>query len=842
MFGLQSVVYKLSYSSFDPVVSRESRGDSIPFSKVFILTQSTKYMLKKLFFLVLFASVFSQIVYSQNVNPANVNLEALSDTQIQKILTEIRRRGLSEQEAINLATAYGLSPSQINILRQRLLSSNAVGTADAGRFDGMHIDSTMMQTSSKAVFFATPQERSIFGFHLFNSENLSFEPSVNIPVSPSYVVGAGDGFTIDIYGASQQQYNLRVDKSGNLFIPNIGPVSVGGQTLASAEKRLFEKLSLIYRDLVSAQPRTFANIQLESPKSIRVNVIGEVFAPGTYSLPGTATAFNALYLSGGPNYNGSFRNIKVIRNGQEMAVLDVYDYIINGNSQANIPLHDGDVVLVPTYEKRVRVGGEFIRTGIFEGKDGETIADIIKYAGGFKEYAYKNRVELHRNNGREYEMVDLFQEMYNQVAVQTGDSIIAGRILERFANRVSINGAVFRPGVYELTSGMTLKQLIDKADGVREDAFLERGLILRLNEDLSLSNVAFNVSDVVSGRTSIDLRREDVVTITPKDSIREGRTIQIHGEVLRPGEIPYRDNMTLEDAIILAGGLKESASDASIEVTRRLSYEEATKYGEANVHLYQFNISRLLTIDNTDAGFKLSPFDHIYIRRAPGFAEGGLVNISGEVILSGQYGLTRKNERLSEVIKRAGGLTPDAYAEGAMLTRRVELSAKARRLREELKKSVDGIEYSELGFEVVGVNLAKAIEKPGSRDDIILHNGDELVVPRKLLTVNVEGEVLNPITVPFVERRSLRYYVNQGGGFAMRAKKNKAYVIYPNGSSSATRNFVLFNNYPVVKPGSQIIIPQRPERERLSAAAWISIGSGISSLALTIITIVNATK
>ena len=799
-------------------------------------------MLKKLFVFILLVSVSFLTAYSQSVNPANVNVETLSDTQIQKILTEIQRRGLSEQEAINLATAYGLSPSQISILRQRLLAANTAVSTDTGISSGVLKDSTWMLTSGKEGFFTTPQERSVFGFHLFNSENLSFEPSVNIPVSPSYVVGAGDGFTIDVYGASQQQFNLRVDKNGSLNIPNIGPVPVGGLTLAAAEKRLVDKLSLIYRDLVSAQPRTFTNIQLETPKSIRVNVIGEVFAPGSYTLPGTATAFNALYLSGGPNYNGSFRNIKVIRNGQEVTVLDVYDYIINGNSKVNVPLRDGDVVLVPTFDKRVRVGGEFIRTGIFEGKEGETIADLVRYAGGFKEYAYKNRVELHRNNGREYEMVDLYQGSFNQIAVQTGDSIFAGKILERFANRVSIDGAVFRPGVYELTPGMTLKQLIDKADGVREDAFLERGLILRLNEDLSLSNMAFNVSDIVGGRTSIDLKREDVVTITPKDSIREERTIKIHGEVLNPGEIPYRDNMTLEDAIILAGGLKESASEASVELTRRLSYEEAVAYNEINVHLYQFNVSRLLTLDFTDAGFKLSPFDQIYIRRAPGFSDGGMVTVSGEVMHSGQYGLTRKNERLSEVLKRAGGLTPDAYAEGAMLTRRGELSAKARRLREELKKTANGVEFSELGFEVVGVNLAKAIEKPGSRDDIILRQGDELVVPRKLLTVNVEGEVLNPITIPFVDRRGLRYYVNQGGGFAMRAKKSKAYVIYPNGSSSATRNFVLFNNYPAVRPGSQIVIPQRPERERLPATAWIGIGSGISSLALTIITIVNATK
>jgi protein involved in polysaccharide export with SLBB domain len=782
-------------------------------------------------------------VYSQSVSPRDVKVETVSDSQIRRLMNEIERRGLSEQEAISFATAYGLTPTQIDQFRRRIQTiDDDKEEKKKTEFDSFSDDGSDKYFSQKARIDTTKEDKQVFGFHLFNSKNLSFEPSVNFAVSPNYVVGSGDEIVIDVYGASQQQFVLKVDKNGNIIIPNVGPLSVGGLELSAAETRIFNKLTLIYRDLISAQPRTFLNIHLGQVKAINVSVIGEVFAPGTYTLPGTATAFNALYLSGGPNFNGSFRTIRIIREGKEVTVLDVYDFLINGNTTVNAPLRDGDVILVPTYQKRVRIGGEFIRTGIFESKEGETIDELVKYAGGFNEFAYRSRIELHRNNGREYVFADLFQEDFNNAFVQSGDSLYAGRILDRFTNRVFIEGAVFRPGMYELTEGLTLRQLIERADGVREDAFLERGLILRLNKDLSLSNVSFNVSDIISNLNDIELQREDAIMITPLDSMRENRIVNIHGEINNPGMFDYRDRMTLGDIIVIAGGFRESASESYIEVTRRLSHDEASVYGAKNANLYQFTVPRSLSMNRKDSEFELKAFDQIYVRRAPGYTEEALVIIAGEVLYAGQYGLSKRNERLSEIIARTGGLTPDAYASGAMLTRRIELTPKARRLRESLKESSDGIEFSELGFEVVGVDLSKAIQNPGSRDDVILRDGDELVVPRKLFTVNIDGEVLNPITMPYIEGRGFRYYINQGGGFALRAKRNKAYVIYPNGSAAATRNFLFFSSYPEIKPGSQIIVPQKPERERMPATAWVAIGSGVSSLALTVVSIVNATK
>jgi protein involved in polysaccharide export with SLBB domain len=493
--------------------------------------------------LILLLSIIGTVYAQEEVNPKTLDVEKLSDPQIRKFLAEVEKRGLSEQEAMTLATAYGLSPTQIEQIKKRIQDLDAQKDDSFGReseYDDEEFFAGLdsMKYSQKRDF---PEEeeawKKVFGFQLFNSKNLTFEPGINLAVPPTYVLGPGDEIVIDIYGASQQQYTLSIDKNGSITIPNVGPVALDGLELSMAEKRIFNKLTLIYRDLAASQPRTFANIQMGAIKAIKVNVIGEVYAPGTYTLPGTATAFNAIYLSGGPNFNGSFRTIKIIRQGQEIAELDVYDYLINGNSSINAPLRDGDVILVPTYNKRIRMGGTFIRTGIFEGKEGETIADMVKYAGGFNEQAYTYRLELYRNNGREWVMKDLPQEAYAKTAVQSGDSLFSDTILTRFANRVSIDGAVFRPGNYELTEGLTLKELIERADGVREDAFLERGLILRLNEDLSFSNLSFNVSEVMGSRQIVPLRREDAVMISPIDSMREFRTVDVIGEVLKPGKL-----------------------------------------------------------------------------------------------------------------------------------------------------------------------------------------------------------------------------------------------------------------------------------------------------------------
>ncbi|MCA1745261.1 MAG: SLBB domain-containing protein, partial [Bacteroidales bacterium] len=486
-------------------------------------------------FLMVWFLVLGGVTRGQNINPASVDVSALSEGQIQTLILEMQKRGMTEEQALALARAKGVSEEQIDLLRQRILSVSSNQDISRSSESGLDLDQGFSsdflfggasQFSEKAFFIATQEEERLFGFQLFNSANLSFETGANYPVTDAYQIGVGDEFRIDVYGVSQQSYVAIVDQNGQIRIPNVGPVAVGGRQLGTARAMIKEKLALIYRDLESDPPRTFVNIHLGSIQPITVNVIGEVFSPGTFNLPGTATAFNALYLSGGPNIRGSFRDIQVIRNGRVIHRLDVYEYIINGDGSVNIALNDGDVIMVPTYSRRVRVGGELIRSGIFESKAGETLAELIDFAGGFNEMAYSKRVELYRNDGRERVMKDVLPDSFAETQLQNGDSIYVGKVLDRFSNRISINGAVFRPGTYELSENMMLSDLIARADGVREDAFVERGLILRRNQDLTLTNVSFNVSEIVSGVSDIALQREDVVSISSIDDMREQRNIR----------------------------------------------------------------------------------------------------------------------------------------------------------------------------------------------------------------------------------------------------------------------------------------------------------------------------
>lgn len=790
------------------------------------------------------------VVTAQNINPAAIDVSALSEGQIMQLITEMQKRGMSEDQALALARARGVSEDQISLLRERIMSVTASRLDDSRSSDtGLDFENGMSSDflfggeemfSSKAFFVPTEEEQRLFGFRLFNSENLSFQPNANYPVTERYMIGIGDEFRVDVYGASQQSYVMIVDKNGEVRIPNAGPVRVGGRTLAEARELIREKLTLIYRDLLDDPPRTFVNIHLGNIQPITVSVVGEVFVPGTFNLPGTATAFNALFLSGGPNINGSFRDIRVIRNGEVVHRLDVYDYLINGNGSVDVGLNNGDVLMVPTYRSRARVGGAFIRNGIFEPGEGETLEQLIAFAGGFSEKAYRNRVELHRNTGREREVKDVGPEEFSSTLLQNGDSIFVGEILDRFANRVTVNGAVFRPGTYELREGMMLSDLLERADGLREDAFAERGLILRKNNDLSLSNVNFRVADVVSGRQDIPLKREDVVQIFAIDDLREERSVSVKGEVQRPGVLDYRAEMTLGDVIALSGGFTELASESYIEVTRRLSYEEAGEPGEKTAHLFQFSIPRSLSLNSSDAAFELQAFDEVFVRRAPGGIKEGTVRISGEVNYAGDYALVKKNERLSDLILRSGGVTAEAHLDGAMLTRPIRLTAKEDRLREFARSQQEGEVTELMEFEVVGVDLARAINDPGGRDDIYLRDGDELVIPRRNQTIQVGGGVLNPLSMPYVEGRGVKYYVKNSGGFALRAKRNRTYVIYPNGSAGATSSFLFMRSYPKVTPGSEIVVPQKPDREPLPVTAWITIGSGISTIALTLATLINS--
>ncbi len=770
--------------------------------------------------------------------PNNVNVNNLSDQQVEQIVEEISNRGLTMEQAIELARIRGASPSQISQLQSRIrtLRYDGQSTTNSGNQHAMPSASSADTLSQKAPVNPSPLNKKIFGFNFFNSQNLTFEPSVNIPIPENYVLGINDQLMINIWGASQQTYRLTVDVNGNIQIPDLGPIHVAGENFSQVESRIRQRLVGIYSNMGGDRPNTFAEIGISNLRSIKVNVIGEVNTPGTYTLPATASAFNALYLSGGPNENGSFRNIQVIRQNKVVAQIDVYDFLIHADTDNNIALRDQDILFIPTYNKRVAATGTFKREGYYELKDQESLSDLLSYTGGFSDQAYQNRLSITRKTATQLKVLDVKQEEFGSFIPQNGDSIVAGEIISRYENRVSISGAVFRPGSFELSEGMRLSELIDKAEGLKESVYSNRGVIIRLGEDLSPKTMAFHVPDILNGTDDIVLKREDQVIIQDIFSMREARFVRIYGEVLNPGQYPYRENMSMKDLLFLAGGFTEAASESFIELARRRDRESATKVSDQLATLHQFTIGRDLVINAEDAQFKIQPFDYIYVRKAPSYNKQRTVTIKGEVAYPGPYSISSKTERVSDLLKRSGGLTPHAYSKGAILKRiRTNDEIVKQSIRTALEDSLLESAQKQIADNYkLELRLESILAKPGSIFDYVLREGDEIIVPEVSQEVKISGEVLNPIGLAYQENKSLKYYVNRSGGFSSNAKKGKVFVIYSDGTTKVTKG--LFNrNYPEAEPGSQIVVPQKPERPAGDQTSrWLAIASTFSSLAIAI--------
>ncbi len=805
--------------------------------------------MKKNLFLLIFAffifnlsingqSYNSSSVNSSSVDVSSVDVNSLSDNKIQKIIQEMESKGISESQAIALAKARGMSDTQISQLKEKIQEyklnggSGTYSTSDDLLDSSNSSDDT--ELSLKLSIDSSKVDENIFGFDFFNRDNLTFEPSINIPVSNSYVLGAGDEILVDVWGASEQSYQLEVSSNGEVNIPLVGPVYLSGLTIEAAKSKLISALGNIYSDLRSDHPRTFTSIRTGKLKSIHVNVLGEVFNPGTYTVPGTASLFNVLYLCGGPDKNGSFRDIRLIRDGNVIAHLDVYDFLINGNTGVNISLADNDVVMVPTYRKRIAVGGEFKRTGLFEAIGDETVKDIIKYSGGFTDLAYKKFLRLYRTDGIQRSFKDVSLNNADSVTIESGDSLYVGKILDRYDNKVSIKGAVFNPGDYEYTNDLKLSDLINRADGLIENAYLNRGVITRKKPDFTLENISFDPEKVVNGVDEYSLKPNDEIYISSIDSMREERTVEIWGEVKNKGKYAYADNMRLEDLVFLAGGFNERASVSTVEVRRKLDYDRADKSALQNSELFHFKVSRDLKIENSN-DFILKPFDIVSVRYMPGSQGSGSVTIKGNIMYGGIYNLITDRDRVSDVIKRAGGVSSNAYAEGASLIRKITLDDREIQKRKELKKIDTTLVFSDSEFESVGINLKRILEHPGSKEDIYMRDGDIVTVPSELQIVKVSGEILNSTSIIFDRKMNVKGYINASGGFSVNAKKKKTYVLNPNGSSYATKCFLFFRKYPKVSPGSEIMVPQKPEKT-MTAASWISVASALASVGLSIST------
>lgn len=803
----------------------------------------------KYFLLLTFLFNFSAttLLLAQEINPATVNVEELDDTQINQIINEIEKRGLTQEQAITMAKAQGASQIQINILKARMQEvqmTNGIEQIPDAK-ETLTPRTQEEQISIKSEIDTTEKLTRIFGFDLFNKENLTFEPSVNLPVPEDYVIGIGDQIIISVWGASEASHTLQVSNNGSINVPGIGPINISGQNYNSIKHKIIQRLTSIYSGMSGDSPNTWADVTLAATRTIRINVVGEANAPGTYIIPATASAFNALYLSGGPNENGSFRKIKVIRNGKTVHTIDVYDFLINANASANIQLREQDIIFIPTYDNRVEVSGEFKRVGYFELLGGETMSELLKITGGFTENAYTNNLTLTRNTNKERKLHDIPNDLFESFILRNGDLIEAGAVIDRYENRVSIDGAVFRPGNYELTDGMMLSYLIKKSEGLREDAYMHRGTITRRQENYRLKSIPFNIREVMDGTNDIELKREDMVTIRSVFDMQEEQIINVYGEVLTPGEYLYSENLTLADVIFRSGGFKESADISYVEISRRLSYEETTQPGQQLSHIFQFSVSRNLELSDKDVSFKILPFDVIYVRRAPGFRNQGTVRITGEIISAGDYSISNKKEKLSDFVNRAGGFTEDAWIQGARLTREIKLTKEDIEMQTRLARLDSGLvvdEIKETKTILIGIELDKILKNPGGLNDLILLPGDELHIPQQLQTVQISGNVMNPVAMAYKPGKKLKYYINSSGGYALHSKKAKTYVRYANGITASTKSFFGFRKSPVVMPGCEIIVSAKPEKETWSAGQWISIGSGLASLAMSFATIANLTR
>ena len=776
--------------------------------------------IKAILFLLFISMLFGiQNGFSQDVK--SVDVKTVPQSDIKKAQQAIQDAGLSTQDAANLAREKGATEQQIQEFQNRLQEGNTQGenvVSDPVQeaSDEMQQQEDVEKSKRQADFQSAGR---VFGSYLFNSKNLTFNPSVNIQTPKNYEIGIGDQILINIWGNSQNNYQLTVNKNGQILIPDVGPLYIAGTTFQEAEKKIKERLTAIYSDMSGNNPKTFAQINMGQLQSIQVNLVGEVTTPGTYVLPVTASAFNALYLSGGPSSIGSFRNIKIIRDNSIIKNLDIYKFLVEADPSDNIILKDEDIIFIPPADKRVDVKGEFKRNGLFELKANEKLNDLIRFAGGFTEDAYLAKTQIYRKSQQGFQILDIPFSQLSTTTLENGDEIRNGSIQEIFENRVTISGAVYRPGEYEWVPGLTLYDLIMKADSLSPDAFLNRGLITRYNPDLTTTSIAFSVEEIATHQRNIELMPEDVVLIKSHFQLKEQPFITVNGEVLNPGQFVYSDDLTLGDALFLAGGLTEGADSTFIEIARRLTYEEAAVLSDTIGRIIIANISRNLALGEHDADLKLLPYDQVSVRRAPNYRVAKTAFITGEVKHAGAYAVTDKHQRISDLVSIAGGVTPQAFLEGATLQRYSE----------------------ELGNERVAINLKDILAHPGSNADLYLNNGDQINIPEYMQTVKIQGSVQNPFSITYETGKNAKYYVDRSGGFNSNAQKRKTYVRYPNGETAVTKNFILFKTYPKVTSGSQVIVPEKPEKET-DTGRWLTYASLISSIAVSIATVANLTK
>lgn len=787
----------------------------------------------------------------------------------QQIATELTRRGVSRAQAERVKKLYeqnlkkGKSNStQKDITRSRLsanekatvgphtnekiqnikfITNQEISATDSLNFT---VDKNGNLVSNGITIYRESEKDAIYGRNIFNTTNLTFEPSTNLPTPSNYLLGSGDVIIIDIWGDNQASIQQTVSPDGNINIDRLGLLYVNGMTINQATNFLRKELNKIYAGLADENPTSHIKVSLGNSRTIQVNVMGEVLQPGTYALSAFSTVFHALYSAGGVSEIGSLRKIQVVRNGKNIATVDVYDFIMQGKTKDDINLQEGDVIIVPPYEALVKIEGNVKRPMKYEMKKEETVATLLKYAGNFASDAYTRSIKLVRQNGMEYQIFTVDDMDYSVFQVKDGDVLTAEAILNRYENKLEIKGAVYRPGIYQFGGDLnTVKQLIQKADGVMADAFLSRAILHRQREDLTKEIIQVDLKAIMGGiKPDIELKRNDVLYIPSIHDLQDVGNIEIFGEVARPGKYIYADNMTLEDLIIQAGGLLESASTVKVDVARRMKDNQSTELSNTIGEMLSFALKDGFIVSG-EPGFILSPYDQVYVRKSPGYQKQVNVKVNGEILYEGTYALTTKSERLSDLVNKAGGVTKYAYIKGAKLMRKANEEEMQRMadvmkiMEREMGNQTDSLKLELKNVYSVGIDLSKALAKPGSDADIVLREGDQLIIPEMVNTVKINGAVMMPNTVSYVKGKTIKHYISQAGGYANGARKTKAFIIYMNGQVAKVKG----NASGQIEPGCEIVVPikDKTKADKWNIQSILGIASSIGSLGLTAASVAN---
>lgn len=772
--------------------------------------------------------------YEAQQEAANSRMNAPAST------TNRTRTTSQNQKATNKKTGTTASSQTGRTANRRAGQNQAMGGVEEIDIFSSSLDEMMWLNEEEMP--DTVPAKVIFGHDIFNTNELTFEPNVNVGTPQNYRLGPGDEVIIDIWGANEEHLRQVISPEGSIMIEQLGPVYLNGLNIKEANNHVKNAFSKKYSGVNDAE--TDIQLTLGEVRSVIVNVMGEVETPGTFLVSPFSSVFNALYLAGGVNDIGSLRNIQVLRNGRKVAGVDIYDYIMNGKADGNITLQEGDVVIVPPYEQLVNLTGNVKRPMYYEMLPSETVETLINYGGGFSGDAYQGMIRLERHAGFENELYNVESPQFSTYHLQDGDIVTVGTVLDRYSNRVELQGSVMRPGMYAIGPNVsTVAELLNVAEGLKEDAYTGRALLYREGPELQLQILALDLGQILAGTApDIELKKNDVLVVASIEEIVDRGVLTIDGHVAFPGEYPYAENTTLEDLILEAGGLLEGASTARVDVARRIVDPAATEQTEQLAKIYSVSIDQSLKV-GTGAGFKLMPYDMVHVRQSPGYEPQASVSVNGEVLFAGDYVLEKRNERLSDLIRRAGGVLDAAYVKGAHLERKLsedEYEARKETLRlataQSNPNSGDSIALSKIEVSDtynVGIDLVKALEHPGSHYDLVLVEGDKLYIPQLQSTVKISGDVMFPNSVVYEPGKKLSYYIDQAGGYGERAKKGKAFIVYLNGTvARAKRNSE-------IEPGCQIIVPSKPQNSGTNWTQVMALASSFTSVATLAATILN---